>query len=78
MHPQPLRVTLLQQAKELRQLCTSAASGVQPVQDAVKGDVGKEGFFLCMWLCLFPGDTLLTSCKPRITHNKQKQTNQVL
>lgn len=39
--------------------------------------LGKQ-FLLCMWLYLFPGDMLLTSCKPRITHNKQKQTNKVL
>lgn len=39
--------------------------------------LGKR-FLLCVWLCLFPGDMLLTSCEPRITHNKQKQTNKVL
>lgn len=48
MHPQLLMVTFMQQQKKLQQLCTLAISGVQSMQDALKGDVGKEGFFVCV------------------------------
>lgn len=59
MHPQLLMVTFMQQQSKLQQLCTSAISGVQSVQDTLKGDVGKEGIFLCVCGCVY---SLVTCC----------------